>query len=114
MTRKLDNGNGKFEVMEEEHEKLYQQCKTLTKQARSCNNQIHQLEQENIQLKEFSQNQKEAAGRKEAEWQSRQASYEQSIDDLRRRLALIERMERKEEESIANSKATTQSVLTNI
>jgi hypothetical protein len=51
MSRKVDGSNRRAEVMEEEQEKLYQQSKTLGKQLRTCHSQIHQLEQENTQLK---------------------------------------------------------------
>lgn len=89
MTRKIDDGRGKLEVMEEEGEKLYQQCKALNKQLRAYNAQIHSLEQDNTQLKDSNHSLTVTAAKKEAEWQSRQSLLEQTIDDLRRKVGTL-------------------------
>jgi hypothetical protein len=74
---------------------------------RNSNNQNHLLEVEKSELAQ-------SITTKQAEWQFKQATYEQSIEELQKRVAM---QERKEDETIANSKITlqsTQSALTNI
>ena len=76
----MDNSNGRLEVLEEEQEKIYQQCKILGRQVRSCNSQIQKLEEERNQIKE-------TLDKKETEWEEKRISLEGRIAELTKQIA---------------------------
>ena len=80
MTRRLDNSNGRLEVLEEEQEKIYQQCKVLGKQVRTCNSQLQKVEEERNQIKE-------TLAKKEAEWDGKRVSLEGRIAELTKQIS---------------------------
>ena len=63
---------------------MYQQCKMLGKQVRTCNSQLQKTEEERNQIKE-------TLVRKEAEWDAKRISLEGKISDLAKQIAQYER-----------------------